>query len=213
MSSSSTPLPIPKDPGSVHGAPNLPAEFTDTFTSRYIGAGGLHQHIVFGRDSPPLLLVRDWLQNWYAWRLVMPALARDFDVIAPDQCSIGLTDKPEDEYDLGTIVNDLVALMDALKHQRFAVVGIDAGLPISYALADDHPDRVECVAFSEVHGPLGAMQQPLLFLPEPLNNKLLAYSCQPDRQAERAALRGSGGPLRWPPHQPGLTAWHFRTLS
>jgi pimeloyl-ACP methyl ester carboxylesterase len=36
---------------------------------------------------------------------------------------------------------DLVALMDALGHQRFAMhgIGIDTGMPIAYALAADHP--------------------------------------------------------------------------
>ena len=36
MSSSSAELPTPEGPGSVSGAPNLPAGFADTFTSRYI---------------------------------------------------------------------------------------------------------------------------------------------------------------------------------
>jgi pimeloyl-ACP methyl ester carboxylesterase len=103
---------------------------------------------------------------------VMPALARDFEVIAPDQRGIGLTDKPQDGYDPATLADDLVALMDALGHQRFAVVGTDTGLPISYALAADHPDRVERVALAEVPGPPGAVPSPPLFIPEPLNNKL-----------------------------------------
>jgi len=34
MSSSAAPLSTPEGPGSGSGAPNLPAEFTDTFTSR-----------------------------------------------------------------------------------------------------------------------------------------------------------------------------------
>jgi pimeloyl-ACP methyl ester carboxylesterase len=172
MSASSPRLATPEGPGSVSGAPNLPPGFADTFTSRYIDTGGLRQHAVIGGDGPPLLLVHGWPQNWYAWRLVMPALARDFEVIAPDQRGIGLTDKPQGGYDPGTIANDLVALMDALGHQRFAAVGTDTGLPISYALAADHPDRVERVALGEVPGPPGAVPQPPLFLPEPLNNKL-----------------------------------------
>ena len=142
MSSSSSDLPAPEGPGSVSGAPNLPAGFTGTFTSRYVDAGGLRQHVVTGGDGPPLLLVHGWPQNWYAWRLVMPALARDFSVVAPDQRGIGLSGKPEGGYDPGTLADDLVALMDALGHQRFAVVGTDTGLPIGYALAADHPDRV-----------------------------------------------------------------------
>jgi pimeloyl-ACP methyl ester carboxylesterase len=172
MSSSSTHLPTPEGPGSVSGAPNLPAGFTDTFTSRYIDAGGLRQHVVTGGDGPPLLLVHGWPQTWYAWRLVMPALARDFSVVAPDQRGIGLSGKPPDGYDPGTLAGDLVALMDALGHQRFAVVGTDTGIAIGYALAADHPDRVERVALAEVPGPPGAVPSPPLFIPEPLNNKL-----------------------------------------
>jgi hypothetical protein len=77
----------PEGPGSVSvsGAPNLPAGFTDTFTSRYIDAGELRLHAVIGGEGPPLLLVHGWPENWYAWRLLMPTLAQDFEVIAVDQ--------------------------------------------------------------------------------------------------------------------------------
>jgi pimeloyl-ACP methyl ester carboxylesterase len=141
MRSSSAPRSTPQGPGSVSGAPNLPAGFTDTFTSRYIDTGALRQHAVIGGHGPPMTLIHGWPENWYAWRLVMPTLARDFQVIAPDQRGIGLTDKPQDGYDTGTLAGDLVALMDALGQERFAVVGHDTGLIISYALAADHPDR------------------------------------------------------------------------
>ena len=106
-------------------------------------ANGLRQHAVIGGDGPPLLLVHGWPETWYAWRLLMPALAENYTVIAVDQRGIGLTDKPADGYDAGTLASDLVALMDALGHERFAVVGHDTGLVISYALAADHPDRVD----------------------------------------------------------------------
>jgi pimeloyl-ACP methyl ester carboxylesterase len=152
--------------------PHLPAGFTRTFRSQLIDAGGLRQHAVIGGDGPPLLLVHGWPETWYAWRLVMPALARDFEVIAVDQRGIGLTEKPEEGYDTGTLARDLVALMDALGQERFAVVGHDTGHFISYALAADHPDRVERVALLEVPGPPGATPSPPLFLPEPVNNKV-----------------------------------------
>jgi pimeloyl-ACP methyl ester carboxylesterase len=158
--------------GSVSRAPNLPAGFTDTFTSRYIDAGGLRQHAVVGGNGPPLLLVHGWPENWYAWRLVMPALARDFEVIAVDQRGIGLTEKPQDGYDTGALADDLVALMDALGHERFAVIGHDTGLIIGYALAADHPDRVDRLAVAEVPGPLELATSPPMFVPEPFNNKL-----------------------------------------
>src|SRR6478672_13477480 len=113
---SSSAATIPEGPGSVSGAPNLPSGFTDTFTSRYIDAGDPRLHAVTGGGGPPLLLVHGWPQTWYAWRMLMPELARDFPVVAVDQRGIGLSGKPEDGYDTATLASDLVALMDALGH-------------------------------------------------------------------------------------------------
>ena len=111
-----TQLAVADGPGSVSQAPNLPDGFADTFTSRYVDIGGLRLHAVIGGDGPPLVLIHGWPQTWYAWRMVMPTLARDFDVVAVDQRGIGLSDKPHDGYDIGTLGNDLVALMDDLGH-------------------------------------------------------------------------------------------------
>ena len=170
----------PEGPGSVSGAPNLPAGFTDTFTSRYIDTGELRLHAVTGGDGPPLLLVHGWPQTWYAWRMVMPTLARDFSVIAVDQRGIGLSDKPQDGYDTGTLAGDLVALMDALGHPRFALYGTDVGMPIAYALAADHPDRLDRLVVSEALLP-GVSPSPPLFLPPLLNARLwhLAFNQLP----------------------------------
>jgi pimeloyl-ACP methyl ester carboxylesterase len=62
--------------------------------------------------------------------------------------------------------------MDALGHERFAVVGHDTGLIISYALAADHPHRVDRLVVAEVPGPPGVAPSPPLFVPEPINNRL-----------------------------------------
>ena len=131
----------PAGPGSVSRAPNLPAGFTDMFTSRYVDTGDLRQHALTGGEGPPLLLVHGWPQTWYAWRMLMPALARDFSVIAVDQRGIGLSGKLSGGYDTCTLASDLVALMDALGHPRFAMYGTDVGMPIAYALAAD-PDHL-----------------------------------------------------------------------
>jgi pimeloyl-ACP methyl ester carboxylesterase len=170
MSSSSSP-PVPDGPGSVSQAPNLPEGFTETFASRYVDTGEVRLHAVVGGDGPPLLLIHGWPGNWYYWRLVMPGLARDFEVIAVDQRGIGLSDKPEDGYDAGTLANDLAGLMDALDHRQFAVVGVDTGMLIGYALAADHPDRVVRVALGEA--PLPGITPPApLLLPDQLVDRL-----------------------------------------
>ena len=182
--------PIPDGPGSVAGAPNLPDGFADTFDSRFIDTGDLRLHAVVGGEGPPLLLVHGWPQTWYAWRMLMPSLAHDFEVVAVDQRGIGLSDKPRDGYDTRTLANDMVALMEALGHERFALYGTDVGMPIAYAVAADHPERVERLVVSEAPLP-GISPSPPLFLPPPLNARLwhLAFNQLP-AEVNEALVRG-----------------------
>jgi pimeloyl-ACP methyl ester carboxylesterase len=182
--------PTPEGPGSVSGAPNLPAGFADTFSSKYIDTGEVRLHAVIGGDGPPLLLVHGWPETWYAWRLVMPALAANFEVIAVDQRGIGLSDKPQDGYDTGTQANDMVALMQEFGHDRFAVYGTDTGMPIAYALAADYPERVERLVVSEAPLP-GISPSPPMILPPTLNARLwhLAFNQLP-AEVNEALVRG-----------------------
>jgi pimeloyl-ACP methyl ester carboxylesterase len=180
----------PEGPGSVSGAPNLPDGFTDMFTSRYVDAGDVRLHAVIGGEGPPLLMVHGWPQTWYQYRLLMPTLARDYQVIAAEQRGIGLSDKPEDGYDTGTLANDLVALMEALGHQRFAYVGCDTGMLIGYALAADHPDRVIRAVLGEA--PLPGVSPPApLILPSLPNERLwhIAFNALPEVNEQLVAGR------------------------
>ena len=181
--------------GSVTGSPRLSRDFARTFRSQIIQANGIRQHAVIGGDGPPLLLVHGWPENWYAWRSLMPTLARDFTVIAVDQRGIGLSDKPRDGYDTATLANDLVGLMDALGHDRFAVVGHDTGYTITYALAADHRDRVDRVALAEIPGPPGVdrVQRAQALPVRGRQQPALAHPLQPRR---RRAHRADGEPQR-----------------
>jgi pimeloyl-ACP methyl ester carboxylesterase len=185
MSSDST----PEGPGSVSGAPNLPDGFGATFTSRYVDTGDLRQHVVTGGEGPPLLLLHGWPQTWYAWRLVMPGLARDFHVIAPDQRGTGLSGKPDGGYDTATLADDAVALMNALGYQRFAVAGHDTGLWIGYALAADFPDQVARLAVAEAAMP-GVSPSPPLFGSTPANDRLWHFAFNRLTDVNEQLVRG-----------------------
>jgi pimeloyl-ACP methyl ester carboxylesterase len=181
---------VPTGAGSVLGAPHLPAGFSKTFTSRYVDANGVRLHAVIGGEGRPLLLVHGWPQTWYQWRMVMPSLARDFTVIAVDQRGIGLSDKPESGYHAGAQAKDMVALMEALGHRRFAMVGFDTGMPIAYALAVDHPDRLERLVVGEAVI-TGVTPSPPLFVPGPVNKRLwhIAFN-RLDGSVNEALVRG-----------------------
>jgi pimeloyl-ACP methyl ester carboxylesterase len=124
---------------------------------------------VIGGEGPPLLLIHGWPQTWYQWPLIMPTLARDFTVVAVDQRGIGLSDKPQTGYDVGTQANDMVALMEALGYRRFAVIGFDVGMPIGHALAADHPQRIERLIVGEAI--ITGLTASPPFSPGPLNKR------------------------------------------
>jgi pimeloyl-ACP methyl ester carboxylesterase len=165
----------PAGPGTANGTPGLPAGFGEVFTSRWVTVGELRLHAVVGGDGPPLLLIPGWPQTWYAWRLLMPALARDFTVVAADPRGTGLSGKPGDGYDTATLAADLTGLMEALGHERFAVAGHDVGMWIGYAMAADHPGRVERLVLAEALIP-GLSSSPPLFAPRDVVERLWHFA-------------------------------------
>ncbi|WP_030949956.1 alpha/beta fold hydrolase [Streptomyces sp. NRRL S-646] len=136
-------------PFTVTDVPGLPAGFADTFTSNTVQTNDLTLHAVVGGDGPPLLLLPAWPQFWYHWRLVMPALAEHFTIVAADVRGLGGSDKPAAGYTLGTLADDMADLMTALGHDRFAVAGYDLDMNVAHGLAATHRDRVTRLVVGE----------------------------------------------------------------
>jgi pimeloyl-ACP methyl ester carboxylesterase len=155
--------------------PALPEGFGETFESVVVTTSRLRQHAVIGGRGPALLLVNGWPQTWYAWRYVLPTLAEHFTVVAAEPRGSGRSDKPAEGYDTGSMGEDLVALMDALGYERFAVLGHDVGMWIGYALAADHPTRVTRLAVAEAAIP-GVSAEPSLFGPSAANARLFHFA-------------------------------------
>jgi pimeloyl-ACP methyl ester carboxylesterase len=179
----------PDDPGSVRRAPRLPTGFTETFTSRHVDTGELRLHAVTGGDGPPLLLLGGWPQTWYAWRLLMPALAEHHHVIAVDPRGVGLSDKPGTGYDTETLADDMADLMTALGHERFAMVGHDIGMWTGYALAADHPGRLDRLVVAEAAIP-GISPSPPLFGDRRLNDRLWHFAFNRLDEVNEQLVRG-----------------------
>ncbi|WP_038498728.1 alpha/beta fold hydrolase [Janthinobacterium agaricidamnosum] len=161
--------------GTVSGVPGLAAGFADIFNSYRIKLPDLALHAVIGGDGPPLLLLGGWPQTWYAWRMVMPALARHYTVIVIEARGFGRSDKPRDGYDSATVAADLVAAMDLLGHQRFAVVSHDIGMWAAYAMASDFPACVTRLAVIDATIP-GISQSPPLIANRQLSDFLWHFN-------------------------------------
>lgn len=148
--------------GTVGDVPHLADGFRETFASYLVDTGSTQLHAVIGGSGAPLLLIAGWPQSWYAWRHLMPALSERFTVIAVDTRGQGRSAKPADGYDMDTLADDVLAMMDVLGHDRFSLVGHDAGMMVGYAMAVKSPDRVERAALGECRIPGVSPSPPLI---------------------------------------------------
>jgi pimeloyl-ACP methyl ester carboxylesterase len=101
-----------------------------------------------GKESDPTVLLvhgsGPGVTSYANWRLVIPALAENFHVIAPDMVGFGYSDRPEDvQYGLDTWADQTVGLMDALGIEKAHLVGNSFGGGIGLRIATKHPDRVD----------------------------------------------------------------------
>ena len=107
-------------------------------------------HTAIGGSGPALVLLHGFPQTHLMWRKVAPVLARTHTVICPDLRGYGKSSKPQDGYDKRTMANDVVALAQALGHDRFALAGHDRGALVAFRAGLDHPDRVTHLAILDV---------------------------------------------------------------
>ena len=75
------------------------AAFFKTFKSGYITTNGIKMHYVIGgKGKQVIVLVHGFPADWYSWRKIMPVLAAEYTVIAPDLRGLGLSSKPKTGY-------------------------------------------------------------------------------------------------------------------
>jgi haloacetate dehalogenase len=113
-----------------------------------IDTGEVILRVRYGGTGPAVLLLHGHPRTHTTWYAVAPALARaGYTVVCPDLRGYGQSSKPASDadhtpYSKRAMAADVVALMDHLGHERFAVAGHDRGSYVAYRTALDHPDRV-----------------------------------------------------------------------
>ena len=106
---------------------------------------GLRLHCVdWGiRGRLPVLFLHGGGQTARTWDLPCLALRRDFHCLALDQRGHGDSEWSNSlDYSPESHTRDVVGLLDALKIERAAVVGMSMGCINGMRLATSHPDRV-----------------------------------------------------------------------
>ncbi len=117
----------------------------------YAQLGNVTLHYVTAGSGRPVVLLHGWPQTWYAWRRIIPELAKDYFVIAPDLRGLGDSSRPEAGFDKKTIAADIAQLVRSIRPgEDVSVVGHDWGGPVAFALSAYHPGLVKKLAVLDV---------------------------------------------------------------
>ena len=111
-----------------------------------ITAAGIRTNYHDQGHGHPVLLIHGsgpGVSAWANWRLIMPELARNARVVAPDMVGFGYSDRPHGQrYTMDAWVEQAVGLLDALAIDKADLVGNSFGGGLALALAIRHPQRV-----------------------------------------------------------------------
>lgn len=113
----------------------------------------VNNHNVFYResgpqDAPSVLLLHGFPTSSHMFRNLIPALAENYHVVAPDLPGFGFSDAPDREKfrytfeNLAKIIGDFIQIVGL---ERFAIFVFDYGAPVGFRLALAHPERITAI--------------------------------------------------------------------
>ncbi|WP_197379537.1 alpha/beta fold hydrolase [Mycolicibacterium mengxianglii] len=118
------------------------------------GDQGVDLNVAVAGDGRALVLLHGFPQTHYMWRDVARELVARHTVIAPDLRGYGESGKPREQdpetYSKRTMARDIVAVVEALGHERFGLVGHDRGALVGVRAGLDHPDAVQYLGVLDV---------------------------------------------------------------
>src|SRR4051794_16604737 len=116
----------------------------------------IHGHRVRFRtagEGPLVVLVHGITGSSQTWEEVIPALAVDHTVVAPDMLGHGESAKPRGDYSLGAYASGLRDLLAVLGYDRGTLVGHSLGGGIAMVFAYQFPERTERLVLVGSGGP------------------------------------------------------------
>ena len=98
--------------------------------------------------SPALLLLHGFPTSSHMFRDLIPSLADDYHVVAPDLPGFGFSDAPERsqfKYTFDHLANVIDRFTTVAGLTRYAVYVFDYGAPVGLRLAARHPERIVAI--------------------------------------------------------------------
>jgi pimeloyl-ACP methyl ester carboxylesterase len=97
------------------------------------------------KDAPVVLLLHGFPSSSFMYRDLIPLLATQYRVIAPDLPGFGFTTVPAERhyvYSFDKLADTAEAFVQALDLKKYALYVFDYGAPVGLRLASRHPERV-----------------------------------------------------------------------
>jgi pimeloyl-ACP methyl ester carboxylesterase len=135
-------------------------------------------------SNPTVLLLHGFPSASHMFRDLIPELADEYHVIAPDLPGFGQSDMPtrdQFDYTFDKISEVIDRFTEIVGPERFALYIFDYGAPIGFRLAVKHPDRITAIITQNGNTYLDGVSD--AFAP------IMAYWNEPT-QANRDAIRG-----------------------
>lgn len=136
------------------------------FKSYFATVNGVRIHYVKGGEGPAVLMLPGWPETWWAYRKVMPELAKTHTVIVADLRGMGSSEMAASGFDKKNMAQDMSELVKQLGYDKVDVVGHDIGSMVAFSFAANHPDQTRKLVMLDVgHPSAGYMKIPML--PDP----------------------------------------------
>jgi pimeloyl-ACP methyl ester carboxylesterase len=148
-------------------------------------------------DAPAILLLHGFPASSHMFRNLIPTLAKEYHVIAPDYPGFGQSAMPPRDgfaYTFDALSDVIEKFADRIGLTRFAMYMQDYGAPVGYRLAERHPDRVTALVVQNGNAYDEGIANDF-WVP------IKAYWKDPTNKARRDALRGF--------LQPEATKWQY----
>ncbi len=104
---------------------------------------GYRRAFIHTGKGPALLLIHGIGDRSDTWKDLIPVLARDHTVIAPDLLGHGRSDKPRADYSVAGYANAMRDLLSVLEVDSATVVGHSLGGGVAMQFAYQYPERCE----------------------------------------------------------------------